>query len=193
MGSELERAKQALRRQLSRRRRALPREAAEAAGRAVLEHLGGCPSFRAARCVALYAALPDELPTRPCFEDLRARDVETLLPRLGDGTLSFHVVLTWEELRPGRYGLLEPPPRAPMRSLAEADLVLVPGVAFDLGGNRLGRGGGHYDAVLPVGAGKPPLFGVGYQFQVVSEVPHGAHDRRVDGIVTEAGIRWVGR
>jgi 5-formyltetrahydrofolate cyclo-ligase len=191
VGGDLERAKQRLRGDLLRRRRGVAREVAEAAGHAVAGHLAGCAPFRAATRVGLYAALPDELPTRPCFEALRARGAETLLPRVEAGALVFRVVARWEELRTGRYGVLEPPPEAPERPARLADLLLVPGVAFDARGNRLGRGGGHYDAALAAASGGPRVFGVGYELQVVTSVPHGSRDRRVDAIVTESGIRWV--
>jgi 5-formyltetrahydrofolate cyclo-ligase len=191
VGGDLERAKQRLRQDLLRRRRGVTRETAEAAGRAVAQHLAGCEPFRTAASVALYAALPDELPTRPCFEALRARGAETLLPRMERGALVFRVVVHWEDLRAGRYGVLEPAPEAAERPPGRADLLLVPGVAFDARGNRLGRGGGHYDAALPPAGAGPPVFGLGYELQVVASVPHGSRDRRVDAIVTESGIRWV--
>jgi 5-formyltetrahydrofolate cyclo-ligase len=73
------------------------------------------------------------------------------------------------------------------------DLVLVPGIAFDAQGYRLGHGLGCYDAAFPPGAASPPLlFGVAYEFQIVESVPHGSRDRRVDAIVTERTIRRIG-
>jgi 5-formyltetrahydrofolate cyclo-ligase len=168
--------------------------------------------------VALYAALPDEFPTRPCFELLRKRGVETCFPRTLAEGLRFGCVSLWEDLEAGRYGVLEPPEGAVLRPLEEVDLVLVPGLAFDTRGNRLGRGGGHYDAALPAGdegaafshpgtprnspgtlrvdrgtpsSGRgPQRIGLAYAFQVLPEVPHGSRDRRVDAIVTESGLQW---
>ena len=69
-------------------------------------------------------------------------------------------------------------------------VVLVPGLAFDRSGNRLGRGGGDYDATFPPGEVAPRLVGVAWEFQLVTDVPHGSHDRRVDAIVTERGWVW---
>jgi len=66
-------------------------------------------------------------------------------------------------------------------------VVLLPGVAFDAQGNRLGRGGGHYDATFPVGEPGPLLIGLAWSFQLIPAVPHGSRDRRVDAIVTEDG------
>ena len=117
-----------------------------------------------------------------------------LLPRLeADRRLGFHPVERWEDLRPGRYGVLEPPEGGGVVQPGEGDLVLVPGVAFDAGGYRLGRGGGVYDAAFPPGTGSPLLFGVGFEFQVVGAVPHGPHDRSMDAIVTECSLRRVPR
>jgi 5-formyltetrahydrofolate cyclo-ligase len=65
-------------------------------------------------------------------------------------------------------------------------VVIVPGLAFDAAGRRLGRGAGHYDRAFPAGRqGAPLLVGVGYAFQLVDEVPAGPHDRRMDVVVTE--------
>jgi 5-formyltetrahydrofolate cyclo-ligase len=190
VSADLERAKEQLRRELDRRRRAVTPEVSRRAGRAVLGHLEACPAFRAAARVALYSAQPDELPTRPCYEALRERGVEALFPRTQPGGLAFHSVRHWEELSPGRYGVLEPPEAAPLRPLEETDLVLVPGLAFDAQGNRLGRGGGHYDAALPSGNRGPRIIGLAFAFQLVATVPHGSRDRRVDAIVTESGMLW---
>jgi 5-formyltetrahydrofolate cyclo-ligase len=85
---------------------------------------------RAAR-VALYAATPDELPTRPLFEGLTATRTVRLLPRIRGNALEFAAVERWDELRPGRYGVLEPPADRPRVALGPGDAVVVPGVAFD--------------------------------------------------------------
>ena len=168
-------------------------DVAAAAGRMVAAQLQTAPELAAAGAVALYAALPDEVPTRACFEGLRRRGLICAFPRVeGRGALGFYRVDAWEELRPGRLGIPEPPASAPRSAPGPGDVVLVPGVAFDAQGHRLGRGAGYYDAAFPPGAASPPLlFGVAYEFQVVESVPHGSRDRRVDAIVTERAIRRV--
>jgi len=165
-------------------------ESAARAAQAVLGHLARCADFSDASCVALYAALPGEVPTRPCFELLRERGAETLFPRIETDGLAFCSVARWEDLEPGRYGVLEPPRAAALRRLEEADLVLVPGLAFDAQGNRLGQGKGYYDAALPALGVGPPIVGMAHAFQVLAQVPHGSRDRRVDAIVTENGMQW---
>jgi len=190
--ADLEAAKRELRRRLVRQRRGVQPPEALAAGRAVLGHLEGTPEFSRAERVVLYAALADELPTRPCFEALRARGAEVLLPRMaGARELVFCALEDWEQLTPGRHGVPEPPLSAPERPAETAELALLPGVAFDVRGHRLGRGGGFYDAAFPVGRPGPRLLGVGFELQVVGSVPAGSRDRSVDAIVTERCIRWV--
>lgn len=190
MSDELLAAKRRLRRQLLARRRALPPGRAAEAAAAVLRHLEAWPVFRKAHRVALYAALPDELPTRPCFEALRAGGRTPLLPAGQEaGRLVFRPAPSWDALRPGAHRVLEPPAESAPVALGPGDLVLVPGVAFDPAGHRLGRGGGHYDATFPPGAAGPLLCGVAYEFQVLDSVPHGSHDRRMDAIVTERRLR----
>jgi 5-formyltetrahydrofolate cyclo-ligase len=189
MDAALAAAKRRLRRELDARRRQVSPEAARAAGDAVADALAACAPLRSAPRVALYAALRDELPTRPAWERLAAAGHPPLLPRVdSSGRLAFHRLRAWEELRPGRYGVLEPPAGSPAERLGPDDWVFVPGVAFDLEGHRLGRGGGHYDAAFPAGSPGPKLVGLAYEIQIVESVPHGASDRAVDAIRTE--LRW---
>jgi 5-formyltetrahydrofolate cyclo-ligase len=85
--------------------------------------------------------------------------------------------------------VLEPPLQAEAVALAEGDLVLVPGVAFDRAGHRLGRGGGFYDRAFPAGAPRAPfLMGVAYEIQLVDVVPHGEGDRCMQAVVTERAL-----
>jgi len=189
--------KRRLRRELEARRRAVDPETARAAADAVAARLLALPALAAAARVALYAALPDELPTRPLFEALVAPGRALLLPRVAPGRcLEFARCQRWEDLRPGRYGVLEPPAGANATPLGRGDVALLPGVAFDAAGHRLGRGRGYYDRTFAPArggaAGAPLLVGLGYEFQVVAEVPHGAWDRSLDAVVTERSVRWVG-
>jgi 5-formyltetrahydrofolate cyclo-ligase len=192
--ADLKVAKRRLRREMAARRRGVGRDEAEAAGRELAARLAGCPAFQVARRIAFYAALPDELPTRVAFGAALERGCQALFPAVeGERRLVFRPVERWEDLKPGRYGIPEPPEQGPAQRLEEGDLVLVPGVAFDAEGHRLGRGGGFYDAAFPPGARAPLLYGVGFEFQVVDAVPHGSRDRRMDAIVTERIIREMPR
>jgi len=188
MSDEVGEAKRALRPALMAVRRAIPPETREAAGRAAARELLSLPALRAAGRVALYAALADELPTRPAFEALAALSCRRLLPRIVGDTLEFAAVDAWSELVPGSYGVLAPPPAALAEALTAADVVLVPGVAFGPAGERLGRGGGYYDRALAQAG--PLRVGFAYQSQLVERVPVDSHDRPMDAIVTEQGVIW---
>ncbi len=182
-------AKHRLRAELAAARRRVPPEVVDAAARAVAAAVVAEPRVRAARRVGLYAASHGELPTRPLFEALgELGGVTRVLPRVRPGGLEWAAIAAWGELVPGALGIPEPagpaePPPAP------GDVLLLPGLAFDPRGHRLGRGGGHYDRAYPPGAAAPWLIGVGYAFQIVDAVPHDSRDRRVDAIVSERG--WV--
>jgi 5-formyltetrahydrofolate cyclo-ligase len=194
MSSELAAAKRQLRRAMAERRRAVNPDVARAAARAVADHLLADARVRAAARVALYAALPDELPTRPLFEALGALGKTRLLPRIRSGEMEFAAVESWEELRSGVFDVLEPPGSRPPVGLAAEDVVVVPGVAFDACGQRLGRGKAYYDRAF-AGARRalPLLIGTGFEAQIVPAVPHDSRDRSMDAIVTERGLRWIPR
>lgn len=91
-------------------------------------------------------------------------------------------------MKPGRFGICEPPENFDTVKVTDIDIILVPGVAYDLEMWRLGRGGGYYDRIL---AGIRPdamTMGVAYSIMIAESVPHNEHDRRVDMLVTEKGF-----
>jgi 5-formyltetrahydrofolate cyclo-ligase len=182
--------KRRLRASIDRLRRALAPEVRQRAGDAVARRVLAMPELAAARRVALYASLPDELPTDRLLRAVLASGRTLLLPRVEDRRLVFAAVGALTELRPGRLGILEPGPDRPSTPWEADDLVLVPGVAFDRRGGRLGRGGGFYDRALPVRDG-PLVIGLAFELQIVAQVPCAPHDRPVDGYVTEAGLHRV--
>ena len=187
--SDSDAEKRKLRASSSARRQALPPSERTSAGEAVAGHLLASRECEGPGRIALYAALPDEMPTEGLFAALAARGKQLLLPRVAPDGLVFCAVERWADLRPGTLGVLEPPEGSSRIDPVEGDLVLVPGLAFDRDGWRLGRGRGYYDRRFPPGAERPPLlFGLAYAFQMVAAVPHDSHDRRMDAIVTERGI-----
>jgi len=141
--------------------------------------------------VALYAARDDEIPTRPLFDALCARGCRLLFPRCGERDLVFAHIDTWKQLEVGRYEIPAPPAARMGETLGVGDAVLVPGLAFDEEGHRLGRGGGWYDRSFPVGRPGPLLVGASFGDRLLPSVPHDSRDRGMDAIVTETGLRWV--
>jgi 5-formyltetrahydrofolate cyclo-ligase len=191
---KLEAAKRDLRRQVGARRRALSASSLDSVAERVCEHLFAERAFTGARRVAIYAALPDEVPTRPLFETLTRAGTTCLFPRVAPaGRLCFSRVERWDDLHPrGDYGILEPSEAAPVVEPGDGDVVVVPGVAFDRTGRRLGRGKGMYDRSFPASDGPQPLlFGVACEAQIVESVPADSHDRSMDAIVTERGFQWT--
>ncbi|MFJ8807370.1 5-formyltetrahydrofolate cyclo-ligase [Streptomyces sp. NPDC102490] len=170
------------------------REAAEAlAGRAL-----GLPEVAKARAVAAYVSVGAEPGTLALLDALRARGVRVLLPVLlpdndldwgeyaGEGSLA-------RVRHGGRMELYEPAgERLGPDAVTRADVVLLPGVAVDGRGLRLGRGGGSYDRVLArldAAGARPALLVLLYDREVVAHVPAEPHDRPVDAVVTPSGVR----
>jgi 5-formyltetrahydrofolate cyclo-ligase len=195
---DMVRAKKALRRSMRRLRRQVAPADALRAGTAAADHLLRAPECRAlgadGALVAVYAALPEELPTAPLIERLRTRGAVLVYPRVtpGQKRLTFHRVAGAAELRPGVLSIPEPPADAPVVPVERIGLFVVPGLAFDPAGNRLGFGAGHYDITL---ADNPHALRVGmaYEFQVVDAVPAGPGDVRMGLVVTDAGVRRCAR
>jgi 5-formyltetrahydrofolate cyclo-ligase len=180
-------AKVSLRRAVLAARALVPEQEREALAAAVFSRVLALPEVAAARVVAAYAGTGTELPTLAFLDALRERGVTVLLPvlRTDDG-------LDWGfydgALVAGRRGLREP--HVGGASLAGADVVVVPGVAYDTRGRRLGRGGGSYDRALS--SVTVPVVGVARDEEVVPEVPVDAHDRPVDVVVTPTRVLRVG-
>ncbi len=140
--------------------------------------------------VALYSPIGNEIATEEIREHALRTGKKLFYPKLTQGDdLNLVAVNSAEEMRLGRYGILEP---AGNRVLTEEDreglIVFVPGVIFDLHGNRLGRGRGWYDRLLKFLGGGPRFAALAYEFQVVENLPAEEWDRKVDHIITERRI-----
>lgn len=159
-----------------------------AAGRAIDERLCLLPAWQRARWIALFVSQPDEIATNALIERA-SRAQKLVLPRIvGRRELEFRAVADHTDLSPGAFGIPEPQTRCPEVQLDERDLVVVPGLAFDRSGGRLGRGAGYYDRALArlIASGRRPIVaGVGFSFQQIERVPMTAHDVRVDLVVTD--------
>ncbi|MER6343483.1 5-formyltetrahydrofolate cyclo-ligase [Streptomyces sp. NPDC001595] len=170
------------------------RESAAALAARALE----LPELAHARTVAAYVSVGSEPGTLALLDALRARGVRVLLPALlPDNDLDWGVYAGEGSLarvrHGGRMALLEPAgDRLGPEAVTAADAVLLPGLAVDARGMRLGRGGGSYDRVLArlerAGA-HPALVVLLYDSEVVERVPEEAHDRPVHAVVTPSGVR----
>ncbi|MED7823612.1 5-formyltetrahydrofolate cyclo-ligase [Streptomyces chiangmaiensis] len=187
-----------LRRRLREMRSRLTSDDVREAAAALAERALELPELAHARTVAAYVSVGGEPGTMPLLEALRARDVRVLLPALRtDNDLDWGAYAGPDSLVRVRHGgkmaLLEPAGvRLGPEAVGRADAVLLPGLAVDARGMRLGRGGGSYDRVLArlerAGA-DPALVVLLYDTEVVERVPEEPHDRPVHAVVTPSGVR----
>lgn len=178
-------AKELLRAQIRVRRRQMDTAWRELASRAIFLRLEALPVFQRARCIQTYVALRHEVDTQALIPRLLQQGKRVAVPRVESGQeLQQYFIQDFFELQIGAFGILEPRPDPSQCVAAESfDLVLVPGLAFDRAGHRLGAGKGYYDRFL---AGiKAPKIALAFAFQIVGQVPIEPHDQRVDMIVTE--------
>jgi 5-formyltetrahydrofolate cyclo-ligase len=145
--------------------------------------------WRSAKAILFYAPLPDELDLWRLIEDSLANRKVVALPRFQPEQGAYVACLitgAGSDLVAGKFGIREPRESCPIIPLNRLDFVLVPGVAFDLNGHRLGRGKGYYDRLLADTAGS--TCGVAFDQQIVSQVPSESHDVRLSCILTPT--RW---
>jgi 5-formyltetrahydrofolate cyclo-ligase len=183
--------KQGMRVTALRRRKALdPRELA-AKSALVAANLLSLEEYSSARLIASYCALPDEVQTRAIIERALndGKRVAVAVTDVPSKTLSFSEIESYEEdLAPGTFGILEPrhERRRPV-SLAEADVVLLPLLAWDEKGQRLGYGAGYFDRALAVARGTTKV-GLGLESQRLPDIPTSRHDVPLDIVVTETRV-----
>ncbi|PAZ02579.1 MAG: 5-formyltetrahydrofolate cyclo-ligase [Opitutia bacterium AMD-G3] len=186
---DLRAAKAQLRAEMKARRAEVSADAHAQAAAQAAQVLLSLPQWRCARIVCLYASFKHELGTHNLLQQALGEGRVLLLPRSRpDGTLSLHEVSDLSALTASHLGILEPTPGAPIRPATEVDLFLVPGLAFDAAGHRLGYGAGFYDRLLTQAKATAFTVGYGFDFQVHPEVPVEAHDQALHAIVTPAGL-----
>ena len=169
------------------RRRALGAVDVVAWSRAIQATALGLSKYRTAHSVALYSPVQNEVGTESMLEHALACGKAVFYPKtVQKDTPELIRVNSVAELCPGRFGIAEPTGAEPLAAANNASLIVfVPGVAFDLLGNRLGRGQGYYDRVLSLLSSSATFVALAYEFQIVPSLPIEAWDRRVHTIVTE--------
>jgi 5-formyltetrahydrofolate cyclo-ligase len=163
---------------------------AMAAAEKLWPSLQSLPDFENHQVVSAFVAARGEIPMEPVLKALLQTGHKLALPRVcrEENLMRFHHVRCLGDLTPGAFGILEPKVDAPLIPEEEIDLVLVPGVAFDRKGGRVGFGKGFYDLVLPNFRPQTPRVGVCYSFQLVEETPQVEKDQRVHWILTDEGL-----
>jgi 5-formyltetrahydrofolate cyclo-ligase len=142
--------------------------------------------FKSAQVVGAYYAFGSEVKTDLILEKAKALGKKVALPSVEGTSLTFYELSSGKYLVKGRFGIMEPLPYGPVDRM---DLLVVPGIAFDNKGYRLGYGKGYYDKFLA----KKSIFSIGlaYSFQLLESLPRGKYDKKLDAIATEEGIHYV--
>lgn len=183
-------AKKLLRTQIRAVLRCLSPAEREARAAAGCDRLSRQRSWREAGAILFYAPLAGELDVWPLLAVALAQGKTVALPRFVPAKAAYEPARVGDparDLRSGRYGIREPGPACPVIPANRLDLILVPGLAFDLSGHRLGRGQGFYDRLLSQVSGLK--CGVAFDEQVVPALPVEPHDVTLDCILTPT--RWL--
>ena len=188
--NDLADAKRSLRKKMIEWRSSLSAEEAQGKSELIAAAVRALPEYKDARTILFYvSAKPNEVDTHPLLREALSKGVKTLVPvtDFDRNELIISELKDMSELVTARFGLLEPP-RDSVRPVAarEADVIIVPGVAFDTGRRRLGFGGGYYDRLLA--DADAVSIALGYEGQIVERVPAGSKDKLVDVIVTERRV-----
>jgi len=185
MTADLNSQKAALRKELRAALLKIPPAVRLAASAQIRTRLKEQPFWQNAASILLFAPMPDEVDVWPLLEETLTGGKSAALPRfdpVGNDYLACRVQNPQTEIGPGQFGIREPKGGCPEIRLERLGLILVPGVAFDLRGGRLGRGRGFYDRLLPEIHGIK--CGVAFDEQIVDTVPSGRLDVRMDFVLT---------
>jgi 5-formyltetrahydrofolate cyclo-ligase len=187
--SSIQTAKMAIRSQIRVELKKMTPEERSTASAEIRRRLESQEVWRNAKTILFYAPLPEEVDVWPLLVDALVSGRTVLLPRFvgeDNGYVICHVEDVERDMRSGKFGVREPLEICARNSLNHLDLILAPGIAFDLNGHRLGRGKGYYDRLLAMLTG--PKCGAAFDQQIVSQIPVEPHDIRLNCILTPT--RW---
>lgn len=182
--------KDALRSAARERIRSLTPAERERAGAAIAARVWSIAEIASARHLLLYAALPSEVPTGEIAEEARRRGIEVIYPRCLVRTreMTLHRVGREADLITGSFGIREPDAACPSAAPDEIDAALVPGLAWDRRGGRLGRGAGYYDRLLAHPSWRGFSCGLFFAAQEFPSLPLDPWDVALHAVVTEAEV-----
>ena len=180
--------KSALRKEFLGKRTDLTEADLAARSRAIQDRLMATNEFKKAGTIALYHPIRKEADTGALFRHARETGRVVLFPMVSDRKnrrLVFCRVESGSDLKPGNFGIMEPCDAGKMCGIETIDLFVVPGVAFDLRGRRLGYGHGYYDRVLEKRAKGSTAAGLAFDFQIIDKLPANKNDAIMDIVISE--------
>lgn len=164
-------------------RRLIPSEEKQKADRIIGDKLMALPEWQKATTVCLYMSTSEEVDTKPLLAAALTEKKQVVFPRVEHERLVLHQIRSIKDFTRGAYHILEPKKTTVVIDPKFVDLYIVPGIAFDRDGYRLGWGKGYYDKLL---AGiVAPKVGLAYACQVIAELPHTSYDVPMTTVVTE--------
>lgn len=179
--------KKSIREEILKRRDSIPLPVRRIKDRAITDRLCALTEFKSAEAVLFYASFRSEVDTAELIKHALGAGKKVFLPRVEGDELYIHEIGGPEDLSPGFMGIPEPSGTR-QHEVGEAQIIILPGIAFDERGFRLGYGKGYYDRMLYNVGTRPLLLALAYEEQIVKRVPDEGHDVAVDIIVTDRRI-----
>ncbi len=183
--------KEHIREEALKRRDAIPEEVRAIKSLEIKERLLSLEQYRQSTSILLFCSFRTEVDTIPIIKAALKDEKRVVLPRVNRGLLSLELyqINSLDDLTAGYMEILEPVPDKCSQVIPdEMEFVVLPGVAFDLSGGRIGYGGGCYDKLLGSLHNRPLLTAIAFEEQIMKQVPVEVHDVRVDMIITDRRI-----
>ncbi|HJV45460.1 MAG TPA: 5-formyltetrahydrofolate cyclo-ligase [Bacillota bacterium] len=180
--------KKELRKMVLQVREALDKNQSRVKSEIISQRILNLPQYQKATCVFTFIPFGHEVDIRPVLEDGIKQGKRMVIPKTftKEKYIATYEFTDWNQLVAGVYGILEPDPGKAIEVRPdEIDFIVIPGVAFDRMGGRLGYGGGFYDRFLSNYDRLPSLVAVCFQEQLVERIPMKPHDFKVDYIITD--------
>ncbi len=168
------------------KRNSLSKKEIEEKSNAIQKLVEELPEFKKAKCIILYYGVNNEVETNKLIEKAIALEKRVALPATNFEKRAMvpREINSLEELKETTQGLFEPKTQKPVES-KEIDLIIIPGVAFDKAGSRIGRGMGFYDSLLRKTSTKTPLVGLCFEENLEESIPTESHDVKMDIVITD--------
>lgn len=151
----------------------------------IRDHVLDLGQWLDARTVFLYISRDGEVDTLDLIRRAREHGKRVTAPRVSGDRLLVHEIRDMDDLETGAFGVLEPCRECPLVEPSAVDIAIVPGIAFDKRGHRVGYGKGYYDRLLKEVS--CPSIGLAYGFQIMDHIPEKDHDVAVHMVITEDG------
>ncbi|MBE5949565.1 MAG: 5-formyltetrahydrofolate cyclo-ligase [Lachnospiraceae bacterium] len=176
-------SKKELRKQMLEYRRGLSAEEVSKKSKSIVDKILTTDSYKKASCIYAYISTRNEVDLQALIEDAWMEGKRVAVPRVCGQDMSFYYIESYTDLAKGNFGIWEPKEDT-IRAEEKDALVLIPGVAYDEAGNRIGYGGGYYDRYLS-GVHNHYIIAPAYEFQIVDTLVSEKHDIQVDEIISE--------